>query len=71
MNIDLWLCALDPTASTQMYVSEFGNNPTQHVAIEMSNALGYCTNYHTVEQVRQMIAALTNALNEISKTESK
>lgn len=69
MNTDLWLCALDPTASTGIYISEIGKE--RLVAIETSNYSECCINYHTVEQVRQMIVALTNALNEINKTEAK
>lgn len=69
MTIDLWLCALDPTASTGIYVSEIGKE--RLVAIETSNYSECCINYHTADQVRQMIVALTNALNEINKTEAK
>lgn len=69
MNTDLWLCALDTKASTGIYISEIGKE--RLVAIETSNYSECCINYHTADQVRQMIAALTNALNEINKTEAK
>ena len=65
MNTDLWLCALDTKASTGIYISEIGKE--RLVAIETSNALGYWVNYHTAEQARQMIVALTKALDEIDK----
>ena len=69
MNTDLWLCALDPKASTGIYISEIGKE--RLVAIETSNYSECCINYHTAEQARQMIVALTDALNEINKTEAK
>lgn len=71
MNIGTWTCVTNPVDTTEIYLSRFENDPTQRIAIEMNYRDGQNINYHTAEQVRQMIAALTKALDEIDKPEAK